>query len=124
MQHSDIAQSTLTSAAVGMPSAQMLAGGNLNDNAVNVQAQGTGEVNRVLLDALAGGGRGPDLDAVIDAVANQGHGGGAGALEALASHGAVDVSAWHMGGFGGFPGTHAAPTFEPMIHPDAVVAAT
>jgi len=104
-----------------MPSAEMLAGGN--DNAVEGQAQGTAEVGRVLLDALAGGGRGPDIDAVIDAVANQGGGRSEAALEALASHAGLDVSAWHMAGSGGFSGGHAG-AMEPMLHHDAVIVAS
>jgi hypothetical protein len=120
----DFAQSTLTSAAVGMPSAEMLAGGLANGNAISVQPQGTAEVGRVLLDALAGGGGGgPDIDAVIDAAANQAGGGGAAALDALASQGFLDVSAWHTGGFTGFSAIHGSPMMEPMLHHDAVVAA-
>ena len=121
LQASDAGQSNLTSAAFGMPSAEMLAGGN--DNAVAGQAQGTAEVGRVLLDALAGGGRGPDIDAVIDAVSNQGHGRSEAALEALASHAGLDVSAWHMAGSGGFSGGHAG-AMEPMLHHDAVIVAS
>ncbi|HZB68951.1 MAG TPA: hypothetical protein VE403_01170, partial [Sphingomicrobium sp.] len=99
------------------------AGGNSNDNAVEAQAQGTAEVGRVLLDALAGGGNGPDLDAVIDAVANQGGGRSEAALEALASQAGLDVSAWHTAGFGGFSGAHGA-AMEPMLHHDVVIVAS
>ncbi|HEU5286093.1 MAG TPA: hypothetical protein VFU20_06240, partial [Sphingomicrobium sp.] len=119
IQQPDPAQSAFTSAVVGMPSAEMLA--SANGNALDAQAQGTAEVGRVLIDALAGGG-GPDIDAVLDAAANQVPGGNA-ALDALASHGAAAVSGWDTAGFAGFPGGHSSVTVDPMLHHDAVVAA-
>jgi hypothetical protein len=104
-----------------MPSAQMLAAANGHEHAaLEGQAKSNGEVGRVLADALAGGGHGPNIDAVIDAVANHGGGGAHAALEAIASQGGAAVPAWHAAGFGGFPGGHALPTMETMvIHPDA-----
>lgn len=117
----DPGPSGFTSAAVAMPSAQMLAEANAGGDALDGQAHGTAEVGRVLADALAGG-NGSDIDAVIDAVTNQTPGGLA-ALEALATAGSAGVSAWHMAGFGGFPGGPGAATVEPMLHHDAVAAA-
>lgn len=107
-----------------MPSAEMLAAANANDNALEGQAKSTAAVQHVLFDALAGGGHGPNLDAVIDAVANQAHGGGQAAIEALASHGSADVSGWDMSAIAGFTGGHAAFTMEHMaLHMDAAPVA-
>ena len=111
--HSAPAHSTFTSGGVGMPSLAMLAAAHANQHALEGQAKSTGEVSRVVADALAGGGHGPNIDAVIDAVANQAHNGHA-ALAALASHGDAAVSAWHMASFGGFPGGHTANMMEHM----------
>ena len=108
-----------------MPSAAMLAAinaaANSNDHSVEGQAKHTGDVQRVLVDALAGGGHGPNIDAVIDAVANQGHGGQA-AIAALASHGGAAVSGWDMGNSAGFTADHAALTMEHVmaLHASAV----
>jgi hypothetical protein len=75
----------------------------------------------VLADALAGGGHGPNIDAVIDAVTNQGHPVKAG-IEALASQGPAGVSGWDMSAFAGFQGPHSAIMMEHVmvLHPDAV----
>ncbi|MBA3511969.1 DUF5801 repeats-in-toxin domain-containing protein [Sphingomonas sp.] len=121
LQQSDPAQSTLTSAAVGMPAAEMLIP-KPEELAVEGQGRGTAEVGRVLIDALAGGDSGPNIDTIIDAVANHGDGAGAAALQSLATYSAVGVSAWHTAGFAGFPGASAS-TIEPMLHQDAVQAA-
>ena len=103
-----------------MPSAEMLAP-QAEQLAVDGQAQGTAEVGRVLIDALAGGRGGPSIDAVIDAVANHGQGGGAAALEALASPADAAVSAWHMAGISGFTAGYSGITMDAMvIHHDAV----
>ena len=107
-----------------MPSVEMLAAANANGHALEGQAQSTGEVGRVLFDALAGGGHGPNLDAVIDAVANQAHGGGQAAIDALASYGPAAVSGWDMANIAVFTGAHAAFTTEHMaLHMDAAPAA-
>jgi hypothetical protein len=114
------AETSFTSDAVALPSAEMLAAAN--ENAVDSEAKGTGEVGRALADALAGGG-GPDIDALLDAVANQGAGANA-AIEALASHGAGAVSGWDMAAFAGFPGGHSAIVMETLVlHHDAVPTA-
>ena len=105
-----------------MPSAAMLAAANAN-HTVDAHAQTNGEVGRVLFDALAGGGHGPDIDAVIDAVANQAHGAGQAAVEALASHGPAAVSGWDMASIAGFTGGHTPFTMEHMAaHMDAAPA--
>jgi hypothetical protein len=119
----ELAQSTLTSAAVGMPSAEMLVG-NDGELAVEGVAQSNGEVGRVLLDALAGGGDGLNIDAVLDAVANQGGGGGNAGLETIASLGGGDVSPWHMADYAGYAAGHSTITMDSMaLHPDAVQTA-
>jgi VCBS repeat-containing protein len=114
-------QSSFTSGAVGMPSAEMLATVSANAIAIDAQSRHTGEVGRVLADALAGGGHGPNIDAVIDAVTNQGHPVKAG-IEALASQGPAGVSGWDMSAFAGFQGPHSAIMMEHVmvLHPDAV----
>ena len=118
------AQSSFTSGAVAMPSVAMLEAAHANNNAVDTHAQTTGEVGRVLFDALAGGGHGPNIDAVIDAVANQAHAGAQVAIDALASHGAAAVSGWDMASIAGLTGGHAAFTMEHMaLHMDAAPAA-
>jgi hypothetical protein len=120
--HMDPAQSTLTSAAVGMPSAEMFVLGSDGHGVVGAP-QSNGEVGRVLMDALAGGGGGPNIDAVLDAVAN-GAGGGNAALEAIASLGGGDVSPWHMADFAGYSAIHSAIMMETMaLHPDAIQTA-
>jgi hypothetical protein len=98
-----------------MPSPEMLAAAN--ENGVAGAAKSNGEVGRVLADALAGGEHGPNIDAVLDAMTNQ----GGHALEALASHGGGPVSGWDTAGFAGFPGHQQSITMDSMaIHPDAV----
>jgi hypothetical protein len=105
------ADSSLTSASVGMPSAEMLAAAN--ENGVEGAAKSNGEVGRVLADALAGGGNGPDINAVLDAMAN-----GPGAAEALATRHAGSVPGWDMVAFAVFPG---GPAMDHMaLHHDAV----
>jgi hypothetical protein len=119
---SEPAQSTLTSAGVGMPSAEMLQAADATDG-VEGGAKSTGEVSRVIAEALEGGADGPSIDAVIDAVANH-SGGKAAAIEALATPGDSDVSSWHMPTMGGFTDAHASLTMETMVlHHDAVQAA-
>jgi hypothetical protein len=117
------AQSSFTSAGVGMPSAEMLVAANANAILLDGQGQNTAEVSRVLFDALAGGGPGPNLDAVIDAVANQVHGGAQTVIDALASHGPAAVSGWDMASIADFTAVHAAFTMEHMmLHIDAATA--
>ena len=107
-----------------MPSAAMIAAANTNGADLEGHAQSTGEVGRVLFDALAGGGHGPTIDAVIDAVANQAHAGAQAAIDALASHGPAAVSGWDMASIAGLTGGHAAFTMEHMaLHMDAAPAA-
>jgi hypothetical protein len=122
MEASEAAQSTLTSAGVGMPSAEMIKAAEASDD-LEGEAKTTGEVDRVIADALEGGADNGNIDAVIDALANQ-DGGGNAAIEALASPVDADVSAWHTPGLGGFTGAKGSLTMETMeLHPDAVQAA-
>jgi hypothetical protein len=123
MQVSEPAQSTLTSASVGMPSAEMLKVAEAKGS-IEGEAKGTAEVGRVIADALEGGAEGPSIDAVIEAVANQAGGGEAAATDALASDVSADVSGWDTSGFAGFTGAQTSLTMESMVlHPDAVQAA-
>jgi hypothetical protein len=100
---------------VAMPAAETLTGAK--DASLVVQdAVSADEVAGVLADALAGGGNGPNLDALLDAAT--GH--GAGSADALVVNWAAAVSHWDMGNFGGFTAGHTAATMDVMtIHPDA-----
>jgi hypothetical protein len=117
------AQSSFTSAGVAMPSAEMLEAA-ANENAAaqgEGRGQGTHELGRVLADALAGGRDGPNLDAVINALARHGQGGDQGVDDALASQAAAAVPGWNMGGGAHFQTAHSAFTVEAMmLHHDAV----
>jgi hypothetical protein len=105
-----------------MPSAEMLQAANSNEGVAG-QAKSNGEVGRVLADALDGGAGGANIDAVIQAVANQG-GGGQASIEALATPGAGGGSAWDTPALVGFTGAHSALTMDAMVaHPDAVQTA-
>lgn len=119
---SEPAQSTFTSGAVAMPSAAMLAAAAAVAEAGEGQAKSTGEVGRVLADALGGTGDEPGIDALLGAVVDQGPGGNA-AAEELASHGAADVPAWDTAGLAGFAVSTTMVTLigeHPTLHPDAV----
>jgi hypothetical protein len=63
---------------------------------VAAEAQTTGEVARVLADALSGGGHAPSLDALIDSLSGHGHGPEA-AHDAMASHVLAAMGSWDMG---------------------------
>ena len=63
------------------------------------------EVSRVLADALDGGHRGPDLDALLHAVT--GHGGAAPSLaDMVANHAEPVTLAWNVGGIEAVGMTH------------------
>jgi hypothetical protein len=106
--------------SVAMPSAEMLAAAG--EASLDGDKAATGEVARVLADALAGGGDGPNIDALLDAATAHGPAVSAEAgLEAIAAHLAAAVPAWDMGAFGGFTAGHPSFTMEAMMaHPDAV----
>jgi hypothetical protein len=111
---------SLTSDGVAMPSAEMLAAAHGTGDG---EAAVTTDVAAAVADALDGG-KGADLDAVIESVANGGAEPAQNAGEALASVGGPGVSAWDMGSVAAF---HAGPgegTVEAMqLHPDAVPTA-
>jgi hypothetical protein len=123
------AAAPLTAAAVAMPAAAHLlaaAAHNAGADAKNAGVTGDGGaqhnqvVAQVLADALHGGGHGPNLDALINALPGD-H--GAKGLEALASHGAAGVPNGDMTAFAGFTGGHAMPIMEQMaMHHDAAPA--
>ena len=75
-----IAHSTFTSAAVGVPTAAMLAAADTGGEGL---AKSSGQVGQVLADALTGGGNGSAIEAVLDAATAQGRAGHV--AEALAS---------------------------------------
>ena len=79
----------LVAQSVGMPSAEMLQG-------VADAAQSSGEVARVLAEALSGTAENPLLDALLDALAGNAHGPGA-VVEAMPSHGIADLGSWGTG---------------------------
>jgi hypothetical protein len=122
-------------ATVAMPSADMLAGafGQVGPAASHIEqmfglagvggdaAQHTGEVSRVLIDALAGGDGAPNIDGLLAALPQ--NIGGSAMIDAPASHGMGAVSAWDMGGFGGFQAFHSAFTMEAMVLHQTVVQA-
>ena len=109
----EIAPAAMT---VAMPAAETLVGAKDAGHAVQ-DAASTGEVARVLADALAGGGNGPSLDAMLDAAT--GHD-AVGSADMLVANWAAAVSHWDMGAFGGFTASHSAVTMDVMtIHPDA-----
>ncbi|HEX6604080.1 MAG TPA: hypothetical protein VF027_04285, partial [Sphingomicrobium sp.] len=102
--------------SVAMPSAEALAAA---DQPAVEGDKGSAEVARVLADALAGGGDGPNIDALIDAATGHGAGMDAGSVAASLA----DVPAWDMGAFHGFVGGHSALSMEAvMAHPDAAAA--
>ena len=108
-----VAQTPVTAAAVAMP-APAVAGA-----AHSGPVQGNEVVAQVLVDALHGGGGGT-IEALVNALPNNG---GASAAEALASHMAAGVSNGDTGVFAGFQGGHIALTMESMmVHQDAVPA--
>ena len=108
-----VAQTPMTAAAVAMP-APAVAGA-----AHSGPVQGNEVVAQVLVDALHGGGGGT-IEALVNALPNNG---GASAAEALASHMAAGVSNGDTGVFAGFQGAHMALTMESMmVHQDAVPA--
>jgi hypothetical protein len=101
--------------AVAMPDAAMLQA----LDALEGEAKHSGEVSRVIAEAIDGGGAGPDLTSVIDALTNQG--GGGGAPEGLASVPEALVSAWDTAAFAGFHYANQAFTMDAMqLHHDAV----
>ena len=105
--HGEIAANAMVANAVAMPSPQMLqsllqgeaAHGEFGPRGaltVAAEAKTTGEVARVLADALSGGGHGPSLDALIDSLSGHGHGPEA-AQDAMASHVLAALGSWDMG---------------------------
>jgi len=103
-------------AEVAMPAAHVLA--EAFGNGAEASGQHTQELGRILADALAGGGNGPSLDAVIDAAGGKAHG-APNALEGLAIPPGADVPAWDMSGIGGFTASHAMSMEAMLAHPDA-----
>lgn len=116
------AHSAITSQAIYMPTAEMLAAhGGKGVDAKGGDAQSSdADVGKVLADALHGGGQGPDIEALVNALGGQGGEGGKAALEALASHGHGAVPNGDTGVFAGFTGSHGLPSMEHMtMHQDA-----
>ena len=102
-----------------MPSAEMIAAAKAEGGSEG-EAKSNAVVDQVVADALAGGGDGTDIDAVIDAIANQ-NGEAKGALEGLASQGHGGGSHWDTAGLGHFSGGHGPFTMEAIqLHHDAV----
>ncbi len=120
-----------TSAAVSMPSAQMLAahaaanGGKSVDGDAHASVAGAQQnaVGQVIADALAGGHGHGSIDTLLhNATGAHGHA-GADALAALASHSAPDVSFLHGGMAAGFASAHGAPLMHQiMMHQDVAPA--
>ena len=79
-------------------------------------------VGKILADALNGGGNGPDLDAVLDALPGRGEH-GRGLAHDLASRFGHDVPNGDTGETAGFTAPHAMPTMDDMaMHQDAAPA--
>jgi hypothetical protein len=118
---------SVTAAAVAMPSAEQLAavssgGPEQPASAVAGElAQHDQVVGKILADALHGGAsHGPNIDALINGL--PGHDGAAtDALQALASHADGAVSFGHMGFGAAFGGGHAMLSMEMVMH-DAAAA--
>lgn len=129
--HSDIDANSLVAAAVAMPSAQILQSlprGEAADSqfgahralTVAEDTKTTGEVARVLADALVGGGRDAHtLDALLDALPGNPHARAA-VSDDIASHVAAALGSWDSA-FGAMPSlAHGAFTMEALaVHHDA-----
>jgi hypothetical protein len=110
------ALSSFTSQSVAMPSAEMLAAANT----IEGEAKSTGEVSRVLADALSGGGA-STIDAILDGLPNSGSGGGSGIADVIASESAGGVPGWDTAGFAGFSASQNPLMLDAMqFHHDAV----
>ena len=89
---------------------------------VEAGSQSMGEVCRILVDALHGGDADIGIDALLDGLAA--HGGGLDGIAFFAGSASLfhdNVSAWHMGQFGGFtPGANDFTMETLVLHHDAV----
>jgi hypothetical protein len=123
------AQTSVTADAIIMPDAELLIaaakGGAEGEGAAAGGVEGVQHnaiVGRVLDDALNGGGDGPSLDAVLNALPGGGDQGGNG-LEALTSPGQDVVSNGDTADFAGFTAAFTMPTMDEMaVHQDAAPA--
>ena len=105
--------------SVAMPSAEALAAAF--GGAVEGEAKVTGEVGRVLADALAGGEQGQGIDAMLEALAGAGNGAD-GAAQVPATAGLGDVPAWDNGALGHFSWASSPYSSEALaLHQDADV---
>jgi hypothetical protein len=110
--------------AVAMPSAEQLAAvashgvAQVPNSVSGAAPQHDQVVSKVLVDALHGGGSGPNIDGILNAVSSQGA--SPDALQALASHGAVAVSFGHTAFADAFGGAHGMLSQAMIVHPDAV----
>ena len=80
-------------------------------------------VGKVLVDALHGGGDGPDLDALFNGLGGHNAGGSNAALQTLASHTAAFATIWGAPDFGGLAHPFAVHVEGMVLHMDAPPAA-
>jgi hypothetical protein len=108
---------SVTAAAIVMPSAADLAGTSEGGHAQHNEV-----VGKVLADALhGGGGESSNVETLINSLGHDGSGGqGNAALEALASHGGADVSNGDIGIFASFSSGQGMHMME--MHQDAAPA--
>jgi lysophospholipase L1-like esterase len=111
----------VTAAAISMPDAGQLLAGGLSNAAPSIDAQHNGVVGQVLADALHGGGDGPNVEMLINAISTGGDQAQA-VADALASHAAGSVPNGDMGAFAGFTGPHDMPMDLFVMHVDAAPA--
>ena len=108
----------VTAAGISMPGADMLLAGGLMNVVPSADGQHNAVVGQVLVDALNGGGTGPNIETLVNAISIGQHS----VIDALASHGDVFVPNGDMGIFAGFTGPLEMHMEQMVMHVDAAPA--